>query len=181
VVEQDGGQASIGAKRNLLLERAAGEFVVSVDDDDDVHERYVGLILDALRTSDELDAVGIEGTITFRGRRTERFVMSNRYREYAWTGGRYVRPPHHLNPIRREIATRYRFEDANRHEDSDWAMRICRDRVLEREVMIDAALYHYKSRRPWLYQRLLDRTEFVRHPLGLKVSNRHRIKRALRI
>jgi hypothetical protein len=23
--------------------------------------------------------------------------MSNRYREYAWTGERDVRPPHHLN------------------------------------------------------------------------------------
>jgi hypothetical protein len=180
LVERDAGQASIGAKRNLLLERAAGDFVVSVDDDDDVHERYVGLILEALRTSDELDSVGIEGEITFRGRRTERFVMSNRYREYAWTGDRYVRPPHHLNPIRREIATRYRFEEVDHHEDSDWAMRICRDGVLEHEVMIEGLLYHYNARRSWLYQRALDRTEFVRHPLGLKVSNRLRIKRALR-
>ena len=181
LVERDAGQASTGAKRNLLLERAAGDFVVYVDDDDDVHERYVSLILDALRTGNELDSLGIEGEITFRGKRTERFVMSNRYREYAWTGERYVRPPHHLNPIRREIATRYRFEEADHHEDSDWAMRICRDRVLEREVMVEGVLYRYNARRSWLYQRLLDRTEFVRHPLGLKVSNRHRIKRALRI
>jgi hypothetical protein len=60
-------------------------------------------------------------------------------------------------------------------------MRICRDGVLEREVMIEAVLYHYNARRAWRYQRLLDRTEFVRHPLGLKISNRHRIKRAIRI
>lgn len=177
--DSDDGREPIGRKRNRLLQRALGEFVVFVDDDDDVHDDYVGLILTAIGADPELDSIGIEGRITFRGRRSERFVMSNRFREYAWTGDCYVRPPHHINPIRREIARRYRFEEVDRHEDSDWAMRICRDGVLRRERMIDAVLYRYASRRSWTYQRLLDHTEFVRHPLGLKVSNRHRIKRRL--
>ena len=42
-------------------------------------------------------------------------------------GGVYFGPPYHLNPIRREIAYRYKFEDINYSEDIDWAMRICRD------------------------------------------------------
>ena len=49
----------------------------------------------------ELDSLGIRGEVTFRGRRTEPFVMSNRFRDYRWNGTSYERPPHHINPIRR--------------------------------------------------------------------------------
>src|SRR5207244_400394 len=115
--ERDRGEAPLGRKRNLLIERSTGEFIVFVDDDDDVHERYVELILAALDAEPDLDSLGIRGEVTFRGRRSEPFVMSNRYRDYRWNGDFYERPPHHINPVRRDIARRYPFEEVDRHED----------------------------------------------------------------
>jgi hypothetical protein len=82
--------------------------------------------------------------------------------------------------VRAEIARRYPFEEVRSAEDSDWALRIARDGVLVRERMIAPTLYYYRSRRRWAYQSLLDRTEWIRHPLGVQLVNRHRVRRWLR-
>ena len=126
----DSREHTIGAKRNWLLDRARGEFVAFVDDDDDVSERYVDLIRHAIEDHPEIDCVGIKGTISFRGRIERTFVHSIRFRDYRSRGGTYQRPPYHLNPIRREIARRYRFADVSYSEDVDWAMMMCRDGAL---------------------------------------------------
>lgn len=177
---QDRGEQSTGAKRNALVERARGEFVASVDDDDDVSDDYVPRIVAELRGHPDVDCVGIKGLIFFRGKHPHSFIYSANFTEYRTAGGVYLRPPHHLNPIRRAIAARYRFEDVSHSEDADWAMRMCRDRALRRESLIDEVIYLYFSRRSWTYQFLVDQTEPIRHPLGLQLVNRLRLKRWLR-
>lgn len=175
----DGGETPTGTKRNRLMADARGAFLVGVDDDDDVHAEYVPILLDVIRRDPTIDCIGIRGRIFFRGRRPRPFVYSTRFREYRTRHGVYERPPHHLNPIRADIARSYPFEPVWKAEDSDWAMRMSRDRALKREVFVDEELYSYNSRRLWVYQAALDRTEFIRHPLGLQLRNRHRIRRWL--
>lgn len=177
----DDREHTIGAKRNWLLERARGEFVAFVDDDDDVSDRYVDLICRAVRDNPDIDCVGIKGTISFRGRVERTFIHSIRCRDYRHRGGTYERPPYHLNPIRREIARRYPFADVSYSEDVDWAMRICRDAALRRESFVDEVIYYYHSRRHWGYQWMLDRTEVVRHALGLRAVNRIGALRRLKL
>ena len=82
----DSREHTIGAKRNWLLDRARGEFVAFVDDDDDVSERYVDLIRHAIEDHPEIDCVGIKGTISFRGRIERTFVHSIRFRDYRSRG-----------------------------------------------------------------------------------------------
>jgi hypothetical protein len=176
----DNHEHTVGAKRNRLVDQARGSFVAFVDDDDDVSDRYVPLICTALREHPDIDCVGIKGTVLFRGRRPRTFIHSLAYRAYGRQGDTLVRPPYHLNPMRRAIACRYRFEDVGYSEDVDWAMRICRDGALRREYFLDEVIYCYRSRRHWLYQWLLDRTECVRHVLGLQLANRVRARRWLR-
>ncbi len=178
-LEDDGGMA-VGQKRNQLVERARGDFIAHVDDDDDVNSDYVSLVVGALRRHPEATHLGIRGFVTFRGKRCLPFVMSNRYRGYRFQHGCYTRPPHHLNPVRTEIARRYSFEAVRSAEDSDWALRVARDGVLDREVMIQSPLYYYRSRRFWAYECFLDRTEWLRHPLGLQFVHRHRLRRWMR-
>lgn len=173
----DRGELPTGTKRNLLLERARGEFVVSVDDDDDVHERYVPLIVETLRASPHVDCIGIVGEIRFQGGYPRRFIYSTRYPEYRTQAGVYQRPPHHLNPIRREIASRYQFEPITISEDADWALRLSRDGALRQEAFLDEVIYFYRCRRAWAYQWMVDRTEFIRHPLGLQRVNWLRVRR----
>ncbi len=179
LVFEDRGQHSIGKKRNALLQRAAGRFVVFVDDDDDVSDDYVRLIAAALRERPDVDCIGIKGQITFHGRHPRTIIYSVRYDQPCTRGSEYLRPPQHITPIRKEIAARYRFADTSHSEDYDWALQIRSDRALQHEYFIDEVLYYYFSRRRWTYQRLLDRTECFRHRLGLRLVNRVRIRRRL--
>lgn len=171
----DQGTQPTGAKRNALLERATGEFVAFVDDDDEVGADYVARICEAIRRRPEIDCVGIKGIVTFRGRHPRVFIHSIRYSAYSSARGVYTRPPYHLNPIRRSIASAYRFREVSYSEDIDWALRILKDGRLRSEEFVDAVLYHYHSRRAWPYQWLLDATEPVRHFLGLRLTNRFRL------
>jgi glycosyltransferase involved in cell wall biosynthesis len=176
----DSGGQSIGTKRNALLDRSTGEFVVFIDDDDDVSTDYVSLVCRAIQIRPDVDCVGIRGCITFRGTHPHPFVHSIRYRDYSSRGGVYTRPPYHLNPIRRSIAASYRFREVNYSEDVDWALRVRQDRHLRSEEFVDAELYYYHSRRCWQYQWLLDRTEGLRHLLGLRLANRFQLYAAIR-
>lgn len=170
----------LGAKRNRLIERARGEFVAFVDDDDDVAENYVTLIVNTLRAHPTIDCVGITGTVYFRGMHPHRFIYSLRYDHYFSQDGVYYRPPYILNPIRRALAAQFRFAEISFNEDIDWAMRVARAKILQREFMLDEPLYHYYSRRDWRVQWAIDVTEPVRHPLGLQFANRLRVARRLK-
>ncbi len=177
----DSGESSIGNKRNRLMEMAKGDFTAFIDDDDDVSDDYVKLIYRAITEHPGIDCIGIRGIVTFRGRSPHTFIHSLRYRDYFSKGKTLFRPPYHLNPIRREIALRYRFEDTNYSEDIDWAMRMLQDNALQSEYFIDETIYFYNSRRHPLYQFLIDFTEPVRHAMGLRLSNRFRVKRKLKL
>lgn len=177
---EDHGDLSIGSKRNALLDRASGSFVVFIDDDDDVSDEYLRLITGAIREHPEIDCIGIRGQITFRGRHPHMLVYSLRYDEYRTEKGIYVRPPQHITPIRRDIALRYRFADTSYSEDYDWALSMRRQGALRNEYFLDEVLYYYAARRSWPYQWLLDKTQWLRHPLGLQLVNRLRLGRIFR-
>jgi glycosyltransferase involved in cell wall biosynthesis len=177
VTRCDNREHALGAKRNALMRDARGEFIAFVDDDDDVADQYVALICRALREHSTIDCLGITGIVYFRGTHPHRFVYSRRYDHYFSRGGVYYRPPYILNPVRRAIARQFPFEEVNWNEDMDWALRLARARVLQREVMLDEILYHYYSRRHWMAQWAIDVTEPVRHPLGLQWANRLRAAR----
>jgi glycosyltransferase involved in cell wall biosynthesis len=176
----DDYEHTLGFKRNELVRRARGEFVAFADDDDDVSNEYVRSIYHTLRDHPTVDCLGITGMVYFRGTHPHRFVYSQQYDHYFSRGGVYYRPPYTLNPIRREIAREFPFEPVNLSEDVDWAMRLARARLLQRECMIDSILYFYFSRRRWQVQWLIDATEVIRHPLGLQLANRLRVARWLR-
>lgn len=176
----DDGTAPVGAKRNTLLQRAQGQYVVFTDDDDEVSRDYVSLITQALLANPGIDCLGIRVLIYFRGAHPSEATHSIRYTDLSSKGGRYYRPPYILNPIRRDIAIRYPFAEVRYSEDFDWAMRMVRDRALQQEVMIEPVLYHYYSRRRWLYQWLLDLSEPVRHALGLRMDKRFAVWRRIK-
>ncbi len=173
----DNGECTVGHKRNNLIEKARGEFVVFIDDDDDINEHYVKLTYDTLKKHPNIDCIGLKGQVTFSGKRPRLFIHSLQYKEYFSCNGVYYRPPYHLNPMRHCIAKKYKFEEIDYSEDIDWAMRICKDEALQKEFMIDEVLYYYHSRRNWVYQLIVDRTEKIRHTLGLQLANRLKVKR----
>lgn len=137
----DNRQVTVGFKRNSLLKQASGKYVCFVDDDDDVHIRYVPMIYERLLKSP--DCVSLLGVITFNGKNPRYFIHSMRYALWFEMHNVYYRPPNHLNPIRKSIAQQFLFPEINRGEDADWSMKISRSMLIKTEEFIDEAYYFY--------------------------------------
>ena len=63
-------EATTGFKRNTLLNKSKGKFIVFVDDDDLVSDDYLKLICDLIRGEKELDCVGINGVYSCNNQQT---------------------------------------------------------------------------------------------------------------
>jgi len=142
LIEKDNRERTIGAKRNILMARAKGDYICFVDDDDDVSDDYISLILNAIKGGS--DCVGIVGIITFDGKGSKKFIHSLVYSKYDLKENIYQRPPNHLNPIKKSIASKFQFPEKSFGEDTDWAMEICKSGILKTEQFIQKPIYFYK-------------------------------------
>lgn len=141
----DEGPEKVGLKRQRLLEKAEGEYVCFVDDDDKVAPYYVKSILSAIESGP--DCAGIVGIYTLNGQNPWRFEHSIRFKEWGTDHANrtYLRTPNHLNPIKRELALKAGFNsDMSFGEDHDFSNRI--RPFLNTEIMIEEPIYFYFCR-----------------------------------
>jgi glycosyltransferase involved in cell wall biosynthesis len=136
----DNGEASIGRKRNELMEAALGDYVAFVDDDDMVSDDYVEKVLTALDS--DPDCASLTGIIYFAGGKSALFDHSTEHQEWS-TGadGVYYRSPNHLNAIKRSIANKVIFEDINFGEDKKFSDKV--RPFLRKETRIPGEIYYY--------------------------------------
>lgn len=139
IVCMDNKKASIGKKRNDLLNAAKGEYICYLDDDDMISPYYVSRVLDSIKEGP--DCVGIKGIIVGNRIEPRVFIHSLEYSEWFEKNGVYYRCPNHLNPIKREIALKVGFPDKSFGEDRDYSYGI--KQFLTSEVMIDEPIYYY--------------------------------------
>jgi glycosyltransferase involved in cell wall biosynthesis len=135
---------SIGQKRNELLQKATGEYICFIDDDDKISDEYLRLVLKALKSKP--DCLSLRGVITFDGHEPKLFEHSIKYSEYRTTANviTYERYPNHLNVIKSSIAKQFTFPEINFGEDTDWATQINKSGLLKKEVYIEEIIYYYK-------------------------------------
>ncbi len=138
----DDGYYPVGAKRNTLVENAKGKYISFIDDDDIVSDIYIKEIYDIIKNND-VDCVGIKGLLISDVLGNKEFIHSIRYNEYSEDETYYYRPPNHLNPVKKEKIMKFKFPITNFGEDADWAMQICKAKVLEYEIYINNILYYY--------------------------------------
>jgi len=143
LIEVDNGKITTGAKRNLLLKKATGDYVAFVDDDDLVSEDYISKILEAIKTNP--DCCGMEGKITFQKRKvTKKFIHSMKYKAWFEENKIYYRCPNHISPVKRELALQVMFPDIAREEDKSYSLRLID--LLKTEVYIKGPIYFYFTR-----------------------------------
>ena len=145
LTEIDEWGITIGEKRNRLMDRAFGEYIAYVDDDDYVSGDYVEKIVAAIRTGAP-DCVGIWGEVymdTKPKRSYKPFVHSLEYKELGEHFEFFYRPPNHLNPIKRSIAVDYPFKEISHGEDTEYALAIVKAGAIKTEVMAEGCLYSY--------------------------------------
>ena len=83
LVEIDNGEKSIGTKRNLLLERAKGDYIVFIDDDDMISDTYVSRILECIDKS-QPDVIGIHLIMTTDKVTTEKTYHLQKLKPLEW-------------------------------------------------------------------------------------------------
>lgn len=161
LIDEDGGERSAGAKRNALLNRATGKYVVFIDDDDVVARDYVGKILAA--ATEGTDCITFDLAFLSRGTipRLRRQRLGGSWkrestgrmltvavpgldRTMIGDGVEYETRWTHLCPVKRAIAISKRFPDSSRLEDLAWANDI--NRLIRTETHIDEVLYFYIKR-----------------------------------
>lgn len=130
---------NIGTKRNKLLEKAEGEYIVYIDDDDHISDNYIELILKVI--DEKPDCIGICGIISTNGGNIKKWFISKQYKKWYEEDNIYYRTPNHISPVKREIAMKAMFPEIHHGEDFEYSMRILP--FLIKEIIIEQELYHY--------------------------------------
>jgi len=139
IVEKDNGELSVGGKRNVLIDKAQGEYICFIDDDDFISSNYLNTILQNL-TKDIL-LIRIEHLI--QGVKTTT-IQPSLYIDNLVTNELIYCVNHlHLCPHKRLISKQIKFKELNFSEDIDYSQRIisainCYDLITE-------ALYIYND------------------------------------
>lgn len=139
VVVTDNKQMSVGAKRNLLVEAAKGDYVVFIDDDDMVEVEYVMELVAA--TASHADVI-VFNAIRYENGNEDRMVNYDKDhgRDYSRLSTHY-RLPNHLMCFKKSIAQQVKYEDISFGEDSAWARAVAP--LIKTQHRIDKVLYEY--------------------------------------
>ena len=152
---RDNLEAGIAAKRQALLDAARARYVSFADDDDMVFSGFIPRVMTALAQGP--DCVGF--TVEYVVDGNSQVLAEHLIRHSGWHNwpDRLVRDISHLNPVRRDIAVRARFEGGY-SEESRWADAIRDSGLLTEEVWVTGLAYRYQfspadcamtSRQPW--------------------------------
>lgn len=141
---------NIGKKRTRLLDRAKGEYVCFIDDDDRVSLYYIPFIYEGILKG--VDCCSLTGEITEDGKNPLLFEHSIKYKIYRTITDslpgeiHYERYPNHLNCIKSSIAKQFKFPEKNHGEDTDWATQIFKSGLIKTEHYIPEIIYYYDYR-----------------------------------
>jgi glycosyltransferase involved in cell wall biosynthesis len=140
--ERDNREKSIGKKRNELLRRARGKYMCFIDDDDEIHPEYIEMIYSKLQSNP--DCLSLKGIMYGNDQRPyildQSIIHGNRY---STVDGKYLRPPGHLNPMKKVIAGQFLFPDTSKGEDCKWAFAIANAKLINTEERIEIPYYFY--------------------------------------
>lgn len=133
---------TVGEQRQEMLNRARGEYVCFVDDDDLVSPDYVATIRPLL---DGVDYIGFP-VHTFRdGKFYGAAYHSLKFGKWDSSKTYAERDISHLNPIRRELALQAQMEGGF-GEDGRWASRLRQLQIVKTEHVVPEVMYFYHIR-----------------------------------
>lgn len=142
VIIDDSMDYNIGVKRQSLLEKSKGDYIVYIDDDDQISKDYVEKILEASKSKS--DCMAITGVITTNGLYPKKWYISKKYGKWFERNNIYYRTPNHISPVKRTIALQAGFPYISQGEDAEYSNRILP--LLKTEVRIEGNLYFYQYR-----------------------------------
>jgi hypothetical protein len=146
-VLMDYQDASIGFRRNILLNRAESKYICFFDDDDMPTQYYIESIMQGMING--YDCCSLKGIYTVNGSNPEIFEHSLKYSSWktnenaVYPDVKYERPPNHLNCIKADIAKKFLFKDISHGEDNAWSDMIQESGLIKSEYYINKPIYNY--------------------------------------
>jgi hypothetical protein len=135
---------SVSSKRNFLIDKARGEFVSFIDDDDQISDSYVSSIVDIIRSDALSDVVTFKSRVFLPGKPAGLCIYGpfgeNRNIESP-SGAVYERLPNHICAWRRSLCLPY--TPGIPGEDSEWAGRMKSAHPNVVFAHVDDVLYEY--------------------------------------
>lgn len=150
LTDDRGRHVSTGEKRNHLIDRAQGEYVCFVDDDDFPQPDYINHLLTRINL-EHPDVVTFTGWMTTDGKSRVDWIIKRgeKYEARKDPDGitRYYRFPNHLCAMKKRIAQSVRFEHITQGEDYKWAKQINERNLIKTSSHVESPpLYHYDFR-----------------------------------
>jgi len=133
------GGVTVGEKRNSLVQKAKGDYVCFLDDDDQVPNNYIEeLIRATYKNTDIITFKSLFKCDTYWGiadmsiqNKNAEATPLNQFKRNAW----------HVCPVRRTIAQKYKFPFKNNAEDWQWMEQVLSE--VKSECKIDMILHQY--------------------------------------
>lgn len=135
----DNKRLMLGAKRNVLVDTAQGDYIVFVDDDDRLEPDYLAALLAA--TASNADVLTFLVSVSLNGEPPKPCRYSIKFRRDRNTSAGYERLPNHICAVRRTLARQVSFPHIAYGEDSGYAKLLLPH--LRTEHHIPRVLYHY--------------------------------------
>lgn len=130
---------NLGELRQSIVDRAQGEYISFIDDDDTVPTDFIETILPLL--DGKVDYVGFKVNLTHNGNKMKPVYHSLKYSDWKEDDSGYYRDITHLNPIKTSIARQATFF-GGAGEDVSWSNQL-RGKA-KTEHFIDREMYNYR-------------------------------------
>lgn len=143
IIDEDNKEKSVGKKRQDLLERARGKYVVGIDSDDWISEDYLDCIITSLKENPSIDHVGFLEDCDIDGEKSiSIFSINNKVWAENQDGYDHIRCANPKSVILREKALQVGYEDSRYGEDRVFSEAVTS--LLTSEVFIHKPLYLYR-------------------------------------
>ena len=139
IIDTDNMDKSVGKKRNDLIEKAQGEFICFIDDDDFISENYLSTILYHLNSGIDILLIAIEH---IENGVNKPKIIPSLYIDNLNTGEAVFKTNHfHLCPHKKSIARNVLFEWVNFAEDMLYSQKMVKH--INNYFLISEPIYIY--------------------------------------
>lgn len=156
--EADERELTLGAKRNVLMDRCTGKYHCFVDDDDILAPYFLKSFVPMIQSGIDYDCASFVGAHYEKGVFRKLFNHSLEIKEWFETEERYFRSPSPMNLLKTSIVRQVRYKDIRDTEDHEFSIRLVGTGLLKTEFAVNPnrPLYHYvdrvkEDREKWKY------------------------------
>lgn len=138
IILTDNKKITLWEKRNKMVSLAHGDYIVFLDDDDDISDDYVSSLLDATHYNTDVICYKMKCSVEWQPYKmvhfSKDFVNWQTYIEY-------FRKPNHLMCYRKDILQKAKWQDITYWEDMIFSEEV--SKYIKTEHIIDKVLYYY--------------------------------------